>query len=133
MVAISAVLLSCAAVLGLVWMRGQSDQDTNFSDAKKLTTQIIEVADGAEDAVNSFGGHIKRKKSDGHRVIVIDKVPPRVCAASGWELQHKGILTVNGVTPKRISSAIITEMCYNGGGDVTISWEPREAKSVASD
>ena len=131
--ALGAVMAMVAVTLGLAWLHSHFDRDTIFADADKLTAQIIAAANGVEDGSNMYGGKIKHKKIDGHSSIVVDKVPPRICAASGWELQHKGVLTVNGVTPKRVSSAIITEMCYNRNGDATITWEPRELKSAVAD
>ena len=77
---------------------------------------------------NEFGGTIKRRVVEGRVNIIATKVPSRVCAASGWELVHKGTLTINGVTPRRVSSAIITDLCYGGGDDITLNWESKDLK-----
>ena len=59
---------------------------------------------------------------NGVPVVTARGVPRRVCAASGMRLVRKGLLSVNGETPTRISSAIITELCNKGDGDATIRW-----------
>ena len=121
-----AAVLGMAAIGGAgIWQGMHTDRSSAFSEAKSFTEQVFSVAGGAEDMPNRFGGHVTRHVKEGRVNVVADKVPARVCAAAGWELVHKGTLTVDGVTPRRVSSAIITELCYGGEGAVTINWEPK--------
>ena len=97
-----------------------------FDDAKIFTAEMIKAAETSESATSHFGGAIKVQFVDGHAEIVAQDVPAPVCAAAGWDLMHKGTLTVNGVTPKRVSPAIISELCHEAGDTVTVQWEPKE-------
>jgi hypothetical protein len=127
----SAKLMGIAAAFAtvlvgsIVWQSSQTDRSSIFLDAKTFTAQMIAATTNAEEVESPFGGHVKQKTIDGKVKVVADKVPSRICAASGWQLVHQGILTVNGVTPKRVSSAIITDLCYSAKGEVSIMWEPK--------
>ncbi|MBI3444158.1 MAG: hypothetical protein HY055_02030, partial [Magnetospirillum sp.] len=46
-------------------------------------------------------------------------------SSSGMKLVKKGLLSVNGVTPTRVSSAIITELCNKESGNATLMWAPK--------
>jgi len=123
----SVLALVMAGVIGsVVWKNLHTDQSSAFEEAKALTEQIFAVAGGQDETTNYFGGHVKRRMVEGRVNVVTDKVPSRICAASGWELVHKGTLTIDGVTPRRVSSAIITDLCYGNGEEVTMSWEPKD-------
>ena len=121
------VSLVVAGVIGsVIWKNLHSDHSSAFEEAKALTEQIFAVAAGQDDMANHFGGHVKRRVVEGRVSVVVDQVPSRICAASGWELVHKGTLTIDGVTPRRVSSAIITDLCYGEGEAVTMGWESKE-------
>ena len=124
------ILVAAMAAIGgaAIWQNWHSDHDSVFAEAKGFTSQIFAVAAGADNMSNEFGGTIKRRVVEGRVNIIATKVPSRVCAASGWELVHKGTLTINGVTPRRVSSAIITDLCYGGGDDITLNWESKDLK-----
>ena len=122
------VLLMGSLGGALIWQNFHADRGSIFTEAKSFTEQVMAVAAGGDDVKSSFGGTIKRRVVDGHISVIASQVPQRVCAASGWELVHKGTLTIDGVTPRRVSSAILTELCYNGGETVTLNWESRDLK-----
>ena len=126
---VAASVFAAILVGSIVWQSSRSDRNSIFLDAKTLTDQMIAAAKpGSDDAASTFGGQIKRKTVEGRITVVADKVPNRICAASGWQLVHKGVLTVNGVTPKRVSSAIITDLCYSAKDEATMVWEPKETQ-----
>jgi hypothetical protein len=55
--------------------------------------------------------------------IVVSKVPPKVCVLASWDLYRLGGITVNNVTPSRVSAAKLVELC-NLEGTATITWFP---------
>lgn len=57
--------------------------------------------------------------------VTATDVPPQACVSAGARLVKKGIITVNGVTPVRVSSAILTELCYPGE-KATLRFMPRQ-------
>ena len=57
---------------------------------------------------------------------VIDKIPPKICVMASWELYRTGIISVNGVTPPRVSAAVLVDLC-NQGETATITWYPKTA------
>ncbi len=119
------------ALLGglALWHGSGPRGGSGFSEANRFAAQIIAAAEGSGETTHLFGGTIRVQAADGHTVVVVEQVPPRICAASGWTLVHKGILTVNGVTPSRVSSAIITELCNSQDGDATLMWMARPAST----
>jgi hypothetical protein len=123
---IGVVVLTVAGIGGALWRDALDQKHSIFDDAKEFTATVINVATTAADAQSKFGGKIKFKRAGGHGTVIADAVPPAICAASGWELVHQGTLTVNGVTPRRVSSALITELCYDTDGTVTLIWEPKD-------
>ena len=56
----------------------------------------------------------------------IDKISPKVCVLASWDLSRTGVVSVNGVTPQRISAAILVDLC-NQGETATITWYPKSA------
>ena len=61
----------------------------------------------------------------GQRISVVAKgVSPRDCVSAGWVLVRKGALSINGITPQRVSSAALTELC-NQDDTASLRWVPR--------
>ena len=92
------------------------------SEAEKFVQQIVQAAQGDAPATHMFGGPLKVSSKGGVPVVTAEGVPPSVCSASGPWLVRKGLLSVNGVTPVRVSLAIITELCNNVTGGATMMW-----------
>lgn len=67
-----------------------------------------------------------RAAAVGHPYGVIDKVPPKVCVLASWELSRTGIISVNGVTPQRVSAAVLVDLC-NQGETAYLSWYPKSS------
>lgn len=100
--------------------RNDSGYDPN--ESMKFVEQIIKAAQGESPATHMFGGPLEVSTMNGVPVVIARGVPRRICAASGMRLVKKGLLSINGDTPTRISSAIITELCNKEDGDATIMW-----------
>ncbi|MBI4969892.1 MAG: hypothetical protein HZC25_17385 [Rhodospirillales bacterium] len=104
--------------------KSRSADDYDPKETLKFVEQIIESAQGHPPPTHVFGGALELASMNGVPVVIARGVPPRVCAASGMRLARKGLLSVNGETPQRVSSALITELCYKETGAATIMWAP---------
>ena len=122
------VLVGLTLIIGgyIWWSRSQEPVESTSSETDRFVAQMIESAQGNAPPSHLFGGPIRVTSMNGVPVVIAEHVPPRICSASGMKLVKKGLLSVNGVTPTRVSSAIITELCNKeGGGDATLMWAPK--------
>jgi len=121
------VVMAAAAAMvalggALLWYGASTRGPSTFADANTFVSQVTAAAAGSGETTHLFGGPLRLVEEKGRATVVAEGIPPRVCAAAGWPLAHKGILTINGVTPSRVSSAIITELCNSEDGDASIRW-----------
>ncbi|EME71726.1 hypothetical protein H261_02301 [Paramagnetospirillum caucaseum] len=124
-----AALLVLTLVVGgyIFWSRSQEPVENTGSETDRFVAQMVESSQGNAPPSHIFGGAIRVTSMNGVPVVIAERVPPRICSASGMKLVKKGLLSVNGVTPSRVSSAIITELCNKeGGGDATLMWAPKQ-------
>ncbi|SEH45623.1 hypothetical protein [Magnetospirillum fulvum] len=111
---------------GLLWVMAlRPSPPPVMAEPARLVEQITAVAQGEVMATHVFGGAIRLTMRGDLPVVVAEAVPPRACAAAGWALVRKGLLTINGITPSRASAARITDLCNHGEGDATIQWMPK--------
>lgn len=116
-----------AVVGGAVWWGVSSTEDEpGLSESAQFVEQMIAAAKGSGPATHLFGGTLSLSSMNGASVVIAENVPPRICAASGMRLVKLGLVSVNGVTPSRVSSAVITELCNKESGNATIMWAPKE-------
>ena len=121
--AVGGAVLLVVLGLALGWSnRAEDGYDPN--ETTKFVEQMISAAQGDAPATTIFGGPLEVSAMNGIPVVTARGVPARICAASGMRLVKKGLLSINGETPNRISSAIITELCNKVDGDSTIMWAP---------
>ncbi|AVM76243.1 hypothetical protein [Magnetospirillum gryphiswaldense] len=118
-VAIAVLLVLLGAYLG--WS-GKQDDGYDPNETTKFVEQMILASQGQAPATHMFGGTLEVSAMNGVPVVTARGIPRRICAASGMRLVKKGLLSINGDTPTRISSAIITELCNKDDGDATIMW-----------
>ncbi|KIL98178.1 hypothetical protein CCC_01239 [Paramagnetospirillum magnetotacticum MS-1] len=126
-IAVAVLVLLTLSVGGyILWTRSQTPVENTGSEADRFVAQIVDSAQGNPPPSHLFGGPIRVTSMNGVPVVIAEQVPPRICSASGMKLVKKGLLSVNGNTPTRVSSAIITELCNKeGGGDATLMWAPK--------
>ena len=121
-----AICVLLAALGGYIWWSGNhSDGGADTSQAGKFARQIMDAPQGNGPDTHMFGGSLKVVLLGGRPVVVAEKVPPPICAAAGWTLVRGGVLSINGVTPNRISAGKITELCNSEDGDASIMWSPK--------
>lgn len=57
-------------------------------------------------------------------LVTMTNIPPKVCVLASWDLYRLGTITVNGVTPQRVSAAKLVDLC-NDATPGTIIWMPK--------
>ncbi|WP_096704629.1 hypothetical protein [Magnetospirillum sp. 15-1] len=128
------LLIAGAALVALIltvggyilWSRSQAPAENTGSETDRFVAQMIESSQGNAPPSHIFGGAIRVTSMNGVPVVIAERVPTRICSASGMKLVKKGLLSVNGITPSRVSSAIITELCNkDGSSDATLMWAPK--------
>ncbi len=123
--AAGAAALTMVSWLLTQWSGGTSTESTTLADARMFTSQVLDAASDSGEVRHLFGGQIKVVESGGRIVVVAENIPPRVCGASGWTLARKGLLTINGITPNRLSRAIVIDLCGREGGGANLMWIPK--------
>jgi hypothetical protein len=71
-----------------------------------------------------YGGYPVVSGAGRETMVTMTHVPSKVCVLASWDLYRLGTITVNGVTPTRVSAAKLVDLC-NDGGAATIIWSPR--------
>jgi len=111
---------------GLLWfMALRPAAPAVMAEPARLVEQMTVAIQGDVPSNHVFGGALRRITRGDLPVVVAEAVPPRACAAAGWALVRKGVLTINGITPSRPSAARITDLCNHGDGDATLQWMPK--------
>lgn len=91
-----------------------------------LAVTVLVISQAPSDPKGDAEALVARMKAaaGGRSFAVIDKVPPKVCVMASWDLYRTGTITVNGVTPQRVSAAVLVDLC-NQGEMATIKWSPK--------
>lgn len=89
-------------------------------------SHLIELASkGVPPAPRKDGIVVRTLSSSGITVVTAEGVIPKLCVSAGWDLVKDGTLTINGVTPARVSAAKLSELC-NAQPTATLTWMPEE-------
>lgn len=123
-----ALLLLTVAVGGYIfWNRTREPVENTAGETDRFIAQLVDATQGKPAQYHMFGGLLRITAMNGVPVVIAEEVPPRICSASGMKLVKKGLLSINGVTPTRVSSAIVTELCNKeGGGNALLMWAPKQ-------
>ena len=120
------ILLLLGAAGTFAWIYSPSSEKT-----KEMTSAFVKQIEGAihgtAPAHHVFGGRLRVANFDHRDVVVAEEVPAKACVSGGWELVQRGSLSINGVTPQRVSAALLAEMCSTEGG-ATLIWSPKAGK-----
>ena len=116
-IAVTGIAVIAAIV---AWPAGSSAPGVDFM------RQMDAAALGAPMVAGANYPQIQVERGDGGVTVVAVGVTPRDCVSAGWQMVRKGVLTINGTTPQRVSAAVLTELCYQTDG-ATIRWAPRRA------
>ncbi|CAA7627763.1 conserved hypothetical protein [Candidatus Terasakiella magnetica] len=93
--------------------------------ADSFITQMESAAHGSASSPNLYGGVLAVERHGTSVTVTVSAIPPSICVSSGMKLVRKGLLTVNGETPVRVSAAKLTELCYQEEGGAMMVWIPK--------
>lgn len=79
-----------------------------------------------------YGGTIRAERNGATLALVADKVPSAACVSVGWKLVRKGLLSINGTMPLRVSAGKLSELCSQEEGGAVLTWIPRRPDSPTS-
>ncbi|RAU22462.1 hypothetical protein CU669_07095 [Paramagnetospirillum kuznetsovii] len=87
--------------------------------------QMVRAAQGSVFEKNIYGGAIRVERKGGQVAVTAHDIPPSVCVSVGWKLVRKGVLSINGVTPLRVSAGKLAELCNQDDAAATLVWSPK--------
>lgn len=93
--------------------------------AETFFAQMQQAAAGEQIETSVFNGAIRTEHKGGVTLVTAENVPPPICVSVGWKLVRRGMLTINGITPMRVSAARLAELCNETEGNATLQWAPR--------
>lgn len=79
-----------------------------------------------------YGGTIRAERNGATLALVADKVPTAACVSVGWKLVRKGLLSINGTMPLRVSAGKLSELCSQEDDGAVLTWIPRRPDSPTS-
>jgi hypothetical protein len=120
-------LLVSSAVIGVALLATQiPSRGLPHITGAALSHQIETAAKGVMPEGHLDGIVIRTVSSSGVIVVTAEQVPPKLCVSAGWDLVKDGTLSINGVTPMRVSAARLAELC-NTNPPATLTWAPDPA------
>jgi hypothetical protein len=115
------LLLLTGLTVTLLAMSGAPDPKRQ---AAALVSQIKAAVANRAVGAPLFGSAPLVQRSPQEVVVTVDRIPPKVCVLASWDLYRLGIITINGVTPNRVSAARLVELC-NEFDTASLSWTVR--------
>jgi hypothetical protein len=116
------VVLVLLAGLGITLLAMSHAPDPR-RDADSLVDQMKAALAGRKlDPL--FGAYPVVSGAGREVMVTMNRIPPKVCVLAAWDLYRLGTISINGVTPQRVSAARLVELC-NDGDSATIVWSPK--------
>ncbi len=114
-------------VFGALWL--QHERTPRSDDHKVFIAELQRALAGHDAERYSFGGTVEVETSGGRKIVIARGVPQAVCVEAGWELVRMGTISVNGVTPARVSAGRLAELCSREPGGAIIEWMPKSSSA----
>ena len=118
--------LGAVAVGGVAAIAVWSNLQEELPPSSHLVNEMRLAARGGGPLNHIFGGALKVSETVSAFTITAEAVPQKACVGAAWDLVHSGRVAVNGVTPKRVSAAVLAELCASHGENATIIWIPNK-------
>lgn len=93
-------------------------------DADALVDQMKTALAGKKPVDPLFGAYPVVSGSGREVMVTMTRIPPKVCVLAAWDLYRLGTISINGVTPQRVSAAKLVDLC-NDGDSATMIWSPK--------
>ncbi|MBI3444449.1 MAG: hypothetical protein HY055_03605 [Magnetospirillum sp.] len=121
-------VVAIVAVLGIAAMKmlpTNSLPGPAGASPEVFAEQMERAAQTSGVVPHVFGGTITVERKGNQVTLTAEGVPPTACVSVGWKLVRKGLLTINGTTPLRVSAAKLSELCNQEDGPATLVWVPK--------
>jgi len=118
-----AVVLALLSGLGITLLLISHGPDPR-RDADAVVGRMKAALAGRPLGDPLFGTYPVLSGGGTERRVTMGRVPPKVCVLAAWDLYRIGTISVNGVTPQRVSAAKLIELC-NDGEAATLMWSPK--------
>lgn len=120
-------IVAVLTALGLGAMALRPGQKGAAAPTPEAFAEQMEAAAraGGGTTPHVFGGTIRSERNGNTLALVADGVPPAVCVSVGWKLVRKGLLSINGTMPLRVSAARLSDLCYQEEGGAVLTWIPK--------
>ena len=118
-------LIAIMTALGMAALMMRPKGQPAAATPEAFIDQMERAAEGGAVGTNLFGGAMVVERRGNRVTITASSVPPNVCVAAGWALVRKGVLTINGTTPLRVSGARLSELCNQDSTSATLAWAPK--------
>lgn len=115
-------LLSGLAITLIVLSRGPDPR----RQADAVVGQMKAMMAGRPLGDPLFGNYPVMSGSAREPMVTMAGIPAKVCVLASWDLYRLGTITVNGVTPQRVSAAKLVDLC-NDATPATIIWSPKQS------
>lgn len=117
---IATVAIAATVMVGLRVKNGT--KEAPLPSFHTLIDQIHDAANGSIASPHVFGGELTVERGEGGINVTARSVPSQACVQAGWQLVREGTLVVNGILPKRVSAAKLSELCSMTPEGATITW-----------
>ncbi|OAN49615.1 hypothetical protein A6A04_19075 [Paramagnetospirillum marisnigri] len=121
---IALALVLAAFGLGAFLLRPNTNTPASISP-EAFVDQMEKASQGVVFERNLYGGPIRVQSKGGQVTVTADNIPPSICVSVGWKLVRKGLLSINGVTPLRVSAAKLSELCNQDDTYASLAWTPK--------
>jgi hypothetical protein len=118
--AIVLVLLTGLTIAAVAMSHGPDPK----RQAAALVEQMKAAVTGRALGDQLFGAYPAVSGSGRDLLVTMTRVPPKVCVLVSWDLYRFGAITVNGVTPQRVSAARLVDLC-NAEETAVLIWAPK--------
>ena len=118
-----AIVLGLLFGLGMVLIVLSRGPDPR-READALVAQMKAVLAGRPLGDPLFDSYPVVSGAGRETMVTMVGVPAKVCVLASWDLYRQGTITVNGVTPQRVSAAKLVDLC-NEATPATIIWSPK--------
>lgn len=91
-----------------------------------LVDQMKASAEGTIGPIHHvLGGRLYARREGGQVTVVVSDLRQKDCVQAGWVLMRRGIISINGMTPQRVSAAVLADLCAQGDDASKLEWSPK--------
>ena len=119
------IAVAAALGIGALLMLPKGQGGPSGATPEAFADQMEHAAQAGGTLPHVFGGTITVERKGNQVTLTADNVPPSACVSVGWKLVRKGLLSINGTTPLRVSAAKLSELCNQEEGPATLTWMPK--------